>query len=296
MAKNLPLILFAILGIVWGSNFIYMKWASEYLSDIQIVLIRVLFGFIPVLIYAMYLKVLKLEHLKYSFHFFIMSLLATTVYYYFFVKASSLLLSGVVGALSGTIPLFTFILAVIFIKDEKITPLRILGIAIGLLGVVLIAKPYDANLLETNIEGVIFAITGSLIIGISFVYAKRFISPLKIHFAALTSYQLGYALLILLFITDYKGIENILPHTHVFIGLVVGLGLLGTGLAFIIYYYLIERIGAVNASSATYLPPLVALFIAYFFVNENITLVDLLATVLIFSGVFLINAKKKAQA
>ncbi len=296
MAKNLPLILFAILGIVWGSNFIYMKWASEYLSDIQIVLIRVLFGFIPVLIYAMYLKVLKLEHLKYSFHFFIMALLATTVYYYFFVKASSLLLSGVVGALSGTIPLFTFILAVIFIKDEKITPLRILGIAIGLLGVVLIAKPYDANLLETNIEGVIFAITGSLIIGISFVYAKRFISPLKIHFAALTSYQLGYALLILLFITDYKGIENILPHTHVFIGLVVGLGLLGTGLAFIIYYYLIERIGAVNASSATYLPPLVALFIAYFFVNENITLVDLLATVLIFSGVFLINAKKKAQA
>ncbi|PHR73919.1 MAG: EamA family transporter [Arcobacter sp.] len=296
MAKNLPLILFAILGIIWGSNFIYMKWASEYLSDIQIVLIRVLFGFIPVLIYAMYLKVLKLEHLKYSFHFFVMSLLATTVYYYFFVKASSLLLSGVVGALSGTIPLFTFILAVIFIKDEKITPLRILGIAIGLLGVVLIAKPYDANLLETNIEGVIFAITGSLIIGISFVYAKRFISPLKIHFAALTSYQLGYALLILLFITDYEGIENILPHTHVFIGLVVGLGLLGTGLAFIIYYYLIERIGAVNASSATYLPPLVALFIAYFFVNEDITLVDLMATVLIFSGVFLINAKKKAEA
>ena len=296
MAKNLPLILFAILGIIWGSNFIYMKWASEYLSDIQIVLIRVLFGFIPVLIYAMYLKVLKLEHLKHSFHFFVMSLLATTVYYYFFVKASSLLLSGVVGALSGTIPLFTFILAVIFIKDEKITPLRILRISIGLLGVVLIAKPYDANLLETNIEGVIFAITGSLIIGISFVYAKRFISPLKIHFAALTSYQLGYALLVLLFITDYKGIENILPHTHVFIGLVVGLGLLGTGLAFIIYYYLIERIGAVNASSATYLPPLVALFIAYFFVNEDITFVDLLATVLIFSGVFLINAKKKAQA
>ena len=85
MAKNLPLILFAILGIIWGSNFIYMKWASEYLSDIQIVLIRVLFGFIPVLIYAMYLKVLKLEHLKHSFHFFVMSLLATTVYYYFFV-------------------------------------------------------------------------------------------------------------------------------------------------------------------------------------------------------------------
>lgn len=293
MAKNLPFILFAILGIVWGSNFIYMKWASEYLSAIQIVLIRVLFGFIPVLIYAMYLKVLKLEHLKYSLHFFVMSLLATTIYYYFFIRASSLLLSGVAGALSGTIPLFTFILAVIFIKEEKITPLRILGILIGLFGVVLIAKPYDTNLLETNIEGVVSSILGSLIIGVSFVYAKKFISPLKIHFAALTSYQLGYALLLLLFITDYKDIENILPHTHVFIGLVIGLGLLGTGLAYIIYYYLIETIGAVNAASATYIPPLVALFIGYFFINENITLVDIFATVLIFSGVFLINSKKK---
>jgi drug/metabolite transporter (DMT)-like permease len=293
MSKNLPYILFWTLGIVWGSNFIYMKLASEYLSEIQIVTIRVLFAFIPVFLYAKYLKVLKMEHMKYSFHFFVMSLLATTIYYYFFVKASSLLLSGIAGALSGTIPLFTFILAVIFINEEKINLSRVLGILIGLSGVILISKPYNVNLLEANIEGVVSVMAGSLILGISFVYAKRFISPLKIHFAALTTYQLGFALFVLIFITDYQGIEKIFSNTHVLFGLVIGLGLLGTGLAYVIYYYLIEKLGAVGASSVTYIPPVVALLIGYFLVEEDITFVDLIATVLIFCGVFLINSRKK---
>lgn len=292
MTKNIPFILFSILGIIWGSNFIYMKLASEYLSEIQIVFIRVLFGFLPVLLYAYKLNVIKLNHLKYSIHFFMMSLLGTTVYYYFFIKASSLLLSGITGALSGSIPLFTYILALIFIKEEKINLTKICGILIGLLGVIIIAKPFDSNLFEANFEGIISIILGSLILGMSFVYAKKFITPLNIHFAALTTYQLGFALFLLVFITSFNGLTAIVENAHVFLGLIIGLGLLGTGLAYIIYYYLIEKLGAVNASSSTYVPPVVALFIGYFFVGENITIVDIFATILIFSGVFIINSKK----
>mgnify|MGYP001943499152 CR=1 FL=1 len=141
--------------------------------------------------------------------------------------------------------------------------------------------------------GVIYVTVGSLIVGSSFVYAKKFLSPLKIHFAALTSYQLGFALVLLLFITDYEGIENIASDTHVFLGTLIGLGLLGTGLAYILYYFIIEKLGAVTASSATYVPPVIALLIGYLFVDEEIGLLDCLATLFIFAGVFLINKKKK---
>lgn len=291
MVKYSSLILFWILGIVWGSNFIYMKWASIYLFPMQVVLVRVLFGFIPVFFYAYSLKVMKKEHLKYCFHFFVMSLFATTIYYYFFIKASSLLLSGITGALSGTIPLFTFLLAIVLLKEEKITLLRILGLIIGFSGVILIAKPYNTDFLHVNSEGIIYVLLGSCVLGISFVYAKKFISPLNIHFAALTTYQLGFSLFFLLFFTDYNGIDTIFVDIHTLIGLVIGLGLLGTGLAYIIYYYLIEKIGAVNTSSVTYIPPVVALIIGYF-IGEVLTLIDIIATILIFSGVFLINSKK----
>ncbi|WP_321469200.1 DMT family transporter [Halarcobacter sp.] len=291
MQSKSAVAIFLLLGIVWGSNFIYMKWASDFITPLQVVLVRVLFGFIPVLIYALYKKVIKIEHFKYSFHFFMMSLLGTTVYYFFFVKATSLLLSGVTGALSGSIPLFAFLLGIIFLKEEKLDR-RIIGIFIGMLGVIFISKPFDTNLFESNLEGIVDIILGSLIVGSSFVYAKRFLSPLKIHFAALTTYQLGFALITLLFITDLNGLTSITNDTHVFLGSVIGLGLLGTGLAFILYYYLIENLGAIAASSATYLPPVVALIIGYFFIDEDIDLIDCLGTILIFGGVFLVNNKK----
>ncbi|QKF80768.1 DMT family transporter [Halarcobacter ebronensis] len=289
--KKNAIIIFLLLGIIWGSNFIYMKWASELITPLQVVFLRVLFGFIPVLVYAYYKKAIKIEHLKYSFHFFVMSLLGTTVYYYFFVKATSLLLSGVTGALSGSIPLFAFILAVVFLKDEKFDK-RIVGILVGILGVILIAKPFEANIFESNLEGIMDIILGSLIVGSSFVYAKKFVMPLKIHFSALTTYQLGFALLTLLVVTKWEGISNITTSTHVFLGTVVGLGLLGTGLAFVLYYYIIEHLGAVTAASTTYLPPVVALIIGYFFIGEDIDLIDCLGTVLIFIGVFIVNKRK----
>lgn len=292
MSKYITFILFWTLGIIWGANFIYMKWSSEYLSATQVVLIRVLFGFIPIFLYAYYLKVLKIKHLKYSFHFFIMSMLGTAIYYFFYVKGSALLLSGVAGAVSGTIPLFTFLLATIFIKEQKVTLSLILGILIGFSGVILISKPYNSNLFETNFEGIIYILLGSFILACSFVYAKKFLSPLNIHFAALTTYQLGFAFIFLTLITDFNGITNILSNNHTFYGLIIGLGFLGTGITTILYYYLIEIIGPVRASSSTYIPPAIALFIAYFLVNENITLVDLIGTILIFSGVFLINKKR----
>jgi len=69
------------------------------------------------------------------------------------------------------------------------------------------------------------------------------------------------------------------------------LGLLGTGLAYIIYYYIVEKLGAIAASSVTYIPPVVALLIGSLLVGEPIEMVDYAATFLIFFGVFLLKQK-----
>jgi len=284
--------LFAILGIIWGSNFIYMKMAAVYIDPMQVVFYRVLFGFIPVFLYAIYKNTIKLEHLKYSFHFFIMSLFAAVIYYYGFVKGSSLLLSGIAGALSGSVPLFSFLVASIFLKEEKITKLASIGVIVGFIGIILISGVINEDIEGSNIEGILAIVIGSLSVGASFIYAKKFITPLKIKAAALVTYQLGFALIILLLITDLEGINYIWNDFHSAIGMVLGLGLLGTGVAFIGYYYLIEKLGALKASSITYIPPVVALFIGFFIVGENIKLLDFIATAFIFIGVFLINKRK----
>lgn len=289
--KHLPILSFWFLGIVWGSNFIYMKMASEYISASQIVLFRVLFGFIPVVIYSYFNGILKKTHLKHARHYFVMSLLATVVYYYGFVKGASLLLSGIAGALSGAIPIFAFITAMIFLKQEKISLLKIIGVLVGFIGVVIIANPFSGDLSSTNIEGLIYMVGGSLSVGVSFIYAKKYVTSLNIPAAALTTYQLGLGLIILLIIVSFDDINNIWSDVHASIGLVLGLGLLGTGIAYIAYYYIINKLGAVNASAVTYIPPIVALTIGVVLVGEDIKLIDYFATVLVFIGVFLINKK-----
>ncbi len=266
-----------------------MKLAADLVSPLQIVLIRVVFGFIPIAIYALIKGALKYSHLQHLGHLFVLSLIGTLAYYYGFVKGASLLFSGVVGALSGLTPIFSYFLALLLISDEKPSVQKLLGVAIGLIGVVLIARPFGTDISSANIEGVFYTLVGSFSIGASFVYVKKYVLPLNIPTSAVITYQLGIGILILLLVTDLKGIGDIIDDMYVAAGLVIGLGVLGTGVAYIIYYYIIEKLGAVTASSVAYIPPVVALIIGVVIVGEQIVIWEYLGAALILGGVVLIN-------
>lgn len=289
LKKHLPILVFCLLGAIWGSNFLYMKYAAKYISATQIVFLRVVLALFPILIYAFATKSIKKAHLRYTHHFLLMSLLATVIYYFCFVKGASLLYSGVAGALSGSAPLFTFILSLLFLKEEKSSLNKLIGLGLGALGIILLAKPFDAAVTSTTWSGIAYMLAGSLSFGASFIYTKKYISPLKIAGEALVSYQLVGAALILAGVTDFKNITAILPHTEAALGLFIGLSLLGTGLAYLIYYYLIDTFGAIKASSVAYIPPIVALLIGSLLAHEPIGLSDLCATTLILFGVWLLK-------
>ncbi|PLW76350.1 DMT family transporter [Cohaesibacter celericrescens] len=288
----LPLIAFCSLGIIWGSNFIFMKWAADYLTPTQIVFWRVLFGFVPIALYAVATGALKWVHIRLAKHFFVMSLLATSVYFFGFAKGTSLLLSGVAGALSGAIPLFAFIAAIAFLPEENRSVRKSFGVMIGFAGVLIIANPFGSDLAATNLEGVAYMALGALSVGSSFVYARKYLSAHKIAPVALATYQLGFGLVTLALLTDFTVPDAFWSDQRAAVGLVIGLGLLGTGCAYIIYYFIVGTLGAVAASAVTYIPPVVALLIGVFLVGEPIQLSSYFATALIFVGVFLLKGSK----
>lgn len=293
-ADAVALATFAALGIIWGSNFIFMKWTSESVTAAQTTLLRVLFGFLPVLVYAASRRALHWRHARHLHHFFVMSLLATSVYYFAFAAGTALLPSGIAGALSGAIPLFSFLAAAILLRAEPVRAAQLVGVLIGFAGVVLIAQPWNAAG-AVDLEGVAYMLMGSASVGLSFVYARRFLTRLRIPAAALTTYQMGLALLGLLVVTDLDGITAVADDTRTLLGLVLGLGLLGTGFAFILYYFIVDRLGAVTASSATYIPPVVALAIGWLLVGEPLDLLDGLAVLLILGGVVVVRLARPPQ-
>ena len=217
-----------------------------------------------------------------------MSLLATAVYYFAFAKGTVLLPSSIAGLLSGAIPLFTFSCAWLFLREEHINITKAAGVALGFVGVLLIARPWSGAG-AIDLAGVAYMMVGSMSVGCSFVYARKFISPLKLPAVALTTYQIGLAMVFLFLATSLDGMGAVFNDTRAWIGLIVGLGLCGTGLAYVIYYYIVENLGAVAAAGVTYIPPVVALFIGVLWAGDVIQPLGYLAMVLILSGVALLQ-------
>ena len=145
-------------------------------------------------------------------------------------------------------------------------------------------------------RGVLFMIIGSLSVGSSFVYARRFLTGTGIPPLALSAYQIGIALLILFVFTDLHGVGNILVDTRAVAGLVPGLGLMGTGIAYVLYYYIVQHLGALKAAGVTYIPPVVALFIGHSVAREAMQPEQLIAVGLILGGVYMLQTgKSKAK-
>jgi drug/metabolite transporter (DMT)-like permease len=284
----LTYVAFVFLGLIWGSNFIYMKWAAALISPEKIVLLRVFFGFLPLAFAAWHKGVINRSQARHLPHFLVMAVVATAFYYFAIVKGTALLPSGIAGVLGGSIALFTAIFSLLLLRTEKLNGFMAAGVVLGFAGIALIARPWEGTANPINLAGVFWMLTGSIILGLSYVYVRRFLAPVNLPPLALATWQVGLALLVLLLLTNFTGIGQILRDWRAAIGVVVGLGILGTGTAFLIYYFLLQELGAVAASGATYITPTVALLIGWA-AGEKVGIFEVAAVVLILASIAMLQ-------
>ncbi|ALL69327.1 Permease of the drug/metabolite transporter (DMT) superfamily [Paraburkholderia caribensis MBA4] len=287
---------FILLGIFWGSNFIYMKWASALITSGQISLLRVLFGFAPLAVLAWRKGVFRFGQVRYLHHFAMMAAFATAFSYFAMAQGTALLPSGIAGVLGASPALFTCIASAAFLRHERINPMMCSGVLLGIVGIALISRPWSSSGTDDAISmtGVAWMLVGSLVFGLSYIYVRRYLSAIKLPPLAIVTWQMGLALSILACLTDLHGIGRILHDWKAATGLVFGLGLLGTGASFLLYYYLLEKLGAVAAASAVYVTPVVALLIGWW-VGERVGLLELIAVVMIFGSIALLEFGRQAN-
>lgn len=281
---RLTYVAFALLGLFWGSNFIYMKWAAELITPAQITILRVFFGFLPLAVVAFRKGVIHRDQVRHLPHFLVMAVLATAFYYFAIAEGTALLPSGIAGVLGGSISLFTMIATLLFLRTEKPNILMLTGVLVGFAGIILIARPWEGTNRTIDITGVFWMLAATTILGVSYVYVRRFLSPHNLPPLALATWQTGLALLVLLLVVDRTGMGNIMQSWHAAAGVAIGLGVLGTGMAFLIYYYLLQELGAIAASGVTYIAPNVALLIGWA-TGEKIGLLEVAAIVLVLASI-----------
>jgi drug/metabolite transporter (DMT)-like permease len=285
---RLTYVAFALLGLFWGSNFIYTKWATEFITPAQIALLRVFFGFLPLAFAAWRKGAIRRNQWRHLPHFLVMAVLATAFYYFAIAEGTARLPSGIAGVLGGSIPLFTTIATLLFLRTEKPNSLMLAGVLVGFAAIILIARPWESSARTIDIIGVFWMLAATAILGVSYVYVRRLLSPFNLPPLALATWQTGLALLVILAVTDRTGMTDILQNWHAAAGVAVGLGVLGTGMAFLIYYYLLQKLGAVAASGATYITPNVALLIGWA-TGERVGALEITAIILVLASIALLQ-------
>lgn len=283
--------LLGLLGIIWGTNFLFMKIAVAVVPPLEVAWLRTIFGAVPIAGLALARRSLAPSDLRLAHHFAIMALLANVGPYVFFVIGTSHLPSGVAGVISGAIPFVTAVIVAVALPVERLTRSKILGLGIGFAGILLVAPLHGAaaHAGVSPLIGVGAMLAGSVSYALALVYARRFVAPLKLSPLKLAAYQMLFAVLFLAPFAAPGHWSDLLASKPALLSLVLGLGLVGTGIAFVIYYQLIQTLGAMKAASVYYIPPVVALGVGWTFAGEIISLTQAVGAALVMAGIFYAN-------
>lgn len=197
--------------------------------------------------------------------------------------------SGLTSVLNSSMPLFTVLFAHFLTRDDRITPAKALGVLIGFAGVAVVIAPGSGDL-AGELPGSLAVVVASAAYAIATVFVRKTLTgatdPTATGAAQLLTAFVWLAPLVLA--TGAAARLDAIPLDAVLA--VVALGLLGTGLAYLIYYLLIQRAKASQMSLVTYLLPVTALVYGALFLSEEITLHALAGFALIVSGILLVNA------
>lgn len=275
----------AALALLWGSSFLWIKVGLRGFSPVQLVLIRLVLG-CAVLVPIVLVKGLRFPRSPTVWgHLAIAALVANAIPYLLFGIGEQTVGSNVAGMINATTPLWTVVIAYVAGTGRAVTPAKALGISIGLLGTVVIFSPWQSAA-EMVSWGGLACLAAAASYGVSYVYMGKYLTGRGIPALVLSASQLFAASVFLVLAVPVAGMQPITWRTDAVASVVV-LGVLGTGIAYVLNYRLIADEGPATASITTYLLPVVALVIGYLVLGEPVTALTLLGVALVLCGVFL---------
>jgi drug/metabolite transporter (DMT)-like permease len=281
----------ALLALIWGSAFLWIKFADRGFSPVEVTLSRLATG-AAVLLAVMLVrrdKVPRSPRLWASIT--IAALFANAVPYLLFALAEQSVSSSTAGIINATTPLWTMILALAVRHQQNITRWQTAGLVVGFAGAVLIFSPWQAASELFSVGG-LECLAASVSYAVSYVYMDRFLARRGIGAIVLSACQLGVAALMLAIALGVAGAP--VPHvTTQDIAAIAVLGIVGTGFAYVLNYQIITSDGATAASMVTYLLPVVAIVLGVLVLNEGVTPVTLVGIALVLAGVALTRRPPK---
>ena len=280
-------------GIVWGCSFIFIKLGLEFLTPFGVAFGRCALGAATLLIVAKLRGFRLPTDRKILFHLWIVALLLNVIPGIFFALAETEVTSVLAGIINAVTPLMTLIAILVVNLEEKPKAFQIFGLFIGFLGVLTVLGAWK-GLGDNPLWAILILLAAVACYGISYPYTRRFVMPYKLKPESIVATQLTLAAVTLLPFYLFDGIAQDEYRIGPLLGM-LGLGVFGSGFAYLWNFRVMEIAGSAIASSVTYLTPLVAVIVGIIFLNEQVTWHEPIGALIVLLGAAIAQERIKLR-
>ena len=254
------------------------------ISPIHVALLRCLFGG------AMLLAILaitrdRLPRGEVWRHLAVLALLSNTVPFVLFAYGETEVSSLLAGIINAVTPLLTLLFSLALLPEERPTPRRVTGIALGFAGVVVVLGPWE-GLGTGSLLGALACLGASTCYGLAFPYLRRHLTERPESGVAISAAQVCIGAVMLAPFALLGALPDEVPGLEVWLS-ILALGALGTGVAYVLMFNIVQQAGAQTGSMITYLVPVFAVILGVSVLGEEIGWNEPVGGLVILAGVAL---------
>lgn len=273
--------------IFWGSSFIATKYLLDELTPETIISMRLILAIILLLTIALLQN--KDFSINYKSHLFIFILAIISVFHLWIqITGLKFTTASNTGWIIGTAPIFIALMGFIFFR-ERLTITKITGIIVATLGLLLlVGKGNPSNIDFIKDKGDLLILLSSFTWGVYSMVNKK----ISLSYSPLMTILYLFilmAIIIIPFSLNESSINAIVHLSTVGWVSILFLGLLCSGVSYVIWSYSLREMESARVGAYLYLEPFVTVFSAWLFLHENITLLMMFSGIIIIVGVFLVN-------
>jgi drug/metabolite transporter (DMT)-like permease len=283
---------FAALGVVWGFSFLFMKVGNEAFAPLQVTLGRMVFG-TAVLAVAVAFRRERLPRGRRTWlHLTVAAFLLNALPFSLFATAEQTIPSVLAGMCNAATPLFSMLVSVVALSEDRPSRQRFAGVGIGFVGVLTVLGAWQ-GFSGQDPKGTLMALTAAFSYAVGWAYVRRTLAGSGSSHLSMSAAQLAIGTVQLLLVTPFfTSVPDSYPVKSVLS--VLALGALGTGLAFLVQYGLVAEKGPTIGAMVTYLIPIVATAAGALLLGESLSWNEPVGAVVILFGAALTQRRPKA--
>jgi drug/metabolite transporter (DMT)-like permease len=281
-------ILMITLTLMWSPSFLFIKLALHDLPPLTIVALRVSLAAAVLLLILMWKRTAIPKDWVFWVQVSVMAWFASVLPFCMFCYAEQTIDSSLAAVINGSTPMFTAVLAQLFVASDRMNAKKCLGVVLSCGGLVLLFAPQLLEGVNGTTLGMAAALIASFSYSVSHIFGKLYITGLKPFVAPATQFIASSFMVWPLAIYHDQVWDLSMPSGMAMFG-VCGLAFFGTVVAFIIYFKLLDHCGPTAVSTVACFFPVVGMILGFLFLGETFTLMSLFASFVIFAGMLYVN-------